>query len=61
MTITLYDKQKNRYEYTVSDSFLIRPDQTEVLDDFGDDRITLITCNDDGTQRLIVTGKYENS
>ena len=61
MTITLYDKQKNRYEYTVSDSFLVMPDQTEVLDDFGDDRITLITCNDDGTQRLIVTGTYENS
>ena len=61
MTITLYDKQKNRYEYTVSDSFLVMPDQTEVLDDFGDNRITLITCNDDGTQRLIVTGTYENS
>ena len=56
MTITLYDKQKNRYAYTVSDSFYVRPDQTEVLSDFGDDRITLITCNDDGTKRLVVTG-----
>ena len=60
MTITLYDQQKNRYEYTVSDSFFVRPDQTEVLNDFGDDRITLITCNDDGTQRLVVTGIYRN-
>ena len=61
MTITLYDKQKNRYAYTVSDSYYVKPDQTEVLNDFGDDRITLITCNDDGTQRLVVTGIYENS
>ena len=27
-----------------------------VLDDFGDDRITLITCTDDGTQRQVVVG-----
>ena len=27
-----------------------------ILDDFGDDRITIITCTDDGTQRQVVVG-----
>ena len=57
MTITLYDTGKNRYDYTVIDHFVVNPDETWVLDDSGDDRITLITCTDDGSQRLVVTGK----
>ncbi|MBQ6042265.1 MAG: class D sortase [Oscillospiraceae bacterium] len=59
MTITLYDTQKKHYDYTVSDSFVVEPDETWVLDDTGDNRITLITCTDDGTQRLVVTGICE--
>ncbi|MBQ9907981.1 MAG: class D sortase [Oscillospiraceae bacterium] len=59
MTITLYDTGKNRYDYTVSDHFVVNPDETWVLDDSGDDRITLITCTDDGSQRLVVTGICE--
>lgn len=57
MKITLYDTEKNAYAYTVEDSFYVEPDEVWVLDDFGDDRITLITCNDDGTKRQVVVGK----
>lgn len=56
MKITLYDKEKNSYVYTVSESRIVEPDETWVLDDFGDNRITIITCTDDGTQRQVVTG-----
>ena len=59
MQISLYDVQKNRYDYTVTESFIVEPDETWVLDDAGDDRITIITCTDDGTQRLVVTGIFE--
>ena len=56
MKITLYDKQKQTYHYTVTESKIVDPDAVWVLDDFGDDRITIITCTDDGTQRQVVVG-----
>ena len=56
MEITLYDKQKQMYHYTVTESKIVDPDAVWVLDDFGDDRITIITCTDDGTQRQVVVG-----
>lgn len=56
MTITLYDKDKKTYLYTVTKNFIVEPNETWVLDDFGDNRITLITCTDDGTQRQVVVG-----
>lgn len=58
MTITLYDKEKNRYCYTVTECIVVEPNETWVLNDFGDNRVTLITCTDDGTQRYVVTGLY---
>ena len=57
MKITLYDAEKNAYDYTANGSFYVKPDELWVLDDFGDDRITLITCNDDGTMRQVVVGR----
>lgn len=57
MTITLYDKEKNHYDYTVSECFTVEPNETWILDDFGDTRITIITCTEDGTQRFVVVGK----
>ncbi|MCQ2435038.1 MAG: class D sortase [Oscillospiraceae bacterium] len=57
MTISLYDKEKNHYDYTVSECFIVEPNETWILDDFGDTRITIITCTDDGTQRFVVVGK----
>lgn len=56
MEISLYDKEKHCYIYTVSESFIVEPNETWILQDFGDDRITLVTCTDDGTQRLVVVG-----
>ena len=61
MQITLYDKQKNRYIYTVRESFIVDPDETWILDDFGDDRITIVTCTDDGKQRQVVVGIYQKA
>lgn len=56
MRIVLYDKNKKSYTYSVTDSFIVESNETWVLDDFGDNRITIITCTDDGTQRQIVVG-----
>lgn len=56
MEINLFDKEKKCYAYTITESFIVEPNETWVLDDFGDDRITIITCTDDGTQRQVVVG-----
>ena len=57
MEIHLYDKSKTCYRYFVTDSFIVDPDETWILDDFDDDRVTIVTCTDDGTQRQVVVGK----
>lgn len=59
MNINLYDKNKICYVYTVTESFIVEPDEVWILEDFGDNRITIITCTDDGTQRQIVVGKLD--
>lgn len=59
MKIKLYDVQKKCYTYIVTDMFIVEPSETKILDDFGDDRVTLVTCTDDGTQRRIVVGKLD--
>lgn len=56
MEIKLYDKDKKSYSYIISESFIVEPDETWILDDFGDNRVTIVTCTDDGTQRQIVVG-----
>jgi LPXTG-site transpeptidase (sortase) family protein len=56
MEIKLYDKDKKCYVYTVSESFIVEPNEGWILDDFGDNRITIITCTDDGSQRQVVVG-----
>ena len=56
MDITLYDLNRNEYVYTISEKFIVNPDETWILDDFGDNRITLVTCTDDGSQRQIIVG-----
>ena len=59
MTIALYDKDKLKYTYTVTDNFIVEPNEIWVLENFNDDRITLITCTDDGSQRQVVVGKVK--
>lgn len=56
MKMYLYSKDKICYSYTVTEIKTINPDNIYVLNDFGDNRITVITCNDDGTQRICVIG-----
>lgn len=50
------DAERTRYLYTVTENKIVEPHETWVLEDFGDDRITIVTCTDDGTQRQIVVG-----
>ncbi len=57
MEVKLYDIEKNLYTYHVTDYFTVEPSETWILDDAGDTRVTLVTCTDDGTQRLIVVAK----
>lgn len=59
MEVRLYDVSKNLYTYYVTDSFIVEPDETWILDDAEDVRVTLVTCTDDGTQRRIVIAKPE--
>lgn len=56
MQINLYDAEKTCYPYVISEKFIVEPSETWVLDSFDDDRVTLVTCTDDGSQRLIVVG-----
>ncbi len=53
------DKPRTRYTYIVTENFIVEPSETWVLDEFGDDRITIVTCTDDGTQRQIVVGQLD--
>ena len=59
MEIRLYDMEKRCYRYAVEDSFIVEPNEVWILQDFGDDRITIVTCTDDGSQRLVVIGKLK--
>lgn len=54
MKVNLYDKNKKCYSYIVKEVKIVEPDETWILDDFGDDRLTIVTCTDDGSQRLVV-------
>jgi sortase A len=47
----------HEYKYVVTESFVVGPTHTEVMDPTNDKRVTLITCTPIGlaTQRLIVT------
>lgn len=51
------DEKRTKYTYKVTDNFIVEPTETWILDDFKDNRITIVTCTDDGTQRQIVIGK----
>lgn len=46
--------------YRVTENFIVNPDEVWVLKDFGDNRVTLITCTDDDTQRQVVVGKLSD-
>ena len=50
------DANRTSYCYVVTEYKIVNPNQTEVLKDFGDDRLTVISCTEDGTQRQVVIG-----
>ena len=56
MDVMLYDNNADRtcYIYTAMEYFIVEPEETWILDDFGDNRLTVVTCTDDGTQRQVV-------
>ena len=50
------DENRTRYTYIVTDYRTVEPSETWVLNVFGDDRITVISCTDDGKLRQVVVG-----
>ncbi|MBP0973786.1 MAG: class D sortase [Oscillospiraceae bacterium] len=56
MVLVDKDANRTRYVYIVSEYKIVEPNEVYVLNDFGDDRITVISCTDDGTQRQVVVG-----
>ena len=46
-----------RFTYQVDNSFIVDPDQVEVLDDADYEKMTLITCTIGSKRRVVVTGK----
>ncbi|MBQ9898326.1 MAG: class D sortase [Ruminococcus sp.] len=55
------DPDRTRYTYVVTEYMTVEPDETWVLGDFGDDRLTVISCTDDGKQRQVVVGELKTS
>ena len=50
------DEKRTRYTYVVTEYSIVDPHSVEVLNDHGDDRLTVISCTDDGEYRQVVVG-----
>ena len=50
------DDKRTRYTYVVIEYKTVEPSDTWVLNDFCDDRLTIISCTDDGEYRQVVVG-----
>lgn len=55
--IIVYDENGKQYNYTVISARKISPDSVNVLNDFKDNRLTIITCTERGTMRWCVVAK----
>ena len=55
------DSTRTRYIYVVTEYNIVTPQSTEVLQDYGDNRLTVISCTDDGKYRQIVTAVLEKT
>ena len=60
MIIYLKDLQKE-YEYRVDKIIMVDPNRLEVIDETETATLTLVTCNHDGTERLIIQAALVNS
>lgn len=47
---------KKIYEYKIDKMHIVQPEQIDVIDDSKEKMITLVTCNYDGSKRLIIQG-----
>jgi sortase A len=56
---TLYGE----FVYEVTDLFIVQPDQVEILEDYGDNRVTLIACHPkySAAERIIAVGELVGS
>ena len=59
MSLADTDENRTRYTYIVDEYKIVDPEDTWVLNDFGDNRLTVISCTDDGQQRQVVVGKLK--
>lgn len=59
MKIYLTDGEKV-YTYTISEHFMVGPNDTWVMDDTADSRVTLITCDVSTFRRVITVGKLDS-
>lgn len=59
MRMKLYDKNDVCFNYIVTEIFTVEPEETWILSDFGDSRITVISCTEDGSQRQVVIGEMQ--
>lgn len=50
------DSNRTPYKYIVTEYKVVDPHALEVLNDYGDDRVTIISCTDDGNFRQVVVG-----
>lgn len=50
------DEKRTRYCYIVTEYKIVEPNQVEVLNNYEDNRLMVISCTDDGTQRQVVIG-----
>ena len=55
------DDNHTCYLYIVTEYKTVEPNDTWVLNDFDDNRLTVISCTDDGTQRQVVVGLLKPS
>ena len=57
----IFQTNTNQYKYQVIDVKIVSPEDTYVLENYGDDRITLTTCHPkfSAKQRLVVIGQLE--
>ena len=57
----IFQKNTNQYKYKIIEVKIVSPEDNYVLENYGDDRITLTTCHPkfSAKQRLIVIGQLE--
>lgn len=60
MHIYMKDLQKE-YEYRIDKIIMVDPNRLDVIEDTKTATLTLVTCNHDGTERLIVQASLVNS